>query len=91
MLKLTRKRFAADCQQCSLRESHRPLSRRFIKKSNIFVYTSRLIVGEYNDKLITTKVMSDIIRFVNLNIKAIEDFSDELISTDEFIDKLVSI
>lgn len=49
------------------------------------------IVGEYNDKLITSKVLSDIIRFVNLNIKAIEDFSDELISTDEFIDRLISI
>jgi hypothetical protein len=49
------------------------------------------IIGQYNSNLITTSVLDDIIKFVKLNIKAIEDFSDEKISTDEFIDKLISI
>lgn len=49
------------------------------------------IIGQYNTNLITTSVLDDIIKFVKLNIKAIEDFSDEKISTDEFIDKLISI
>jgi hypothetical protein len=49
------------------------------------------IIGKYNTNLITSSVLEDIIKFVNLNIKAIEDFSDELISTDEFIDRLISI
>ena len=49
------------------------------------------IIDQYNTNLITTSVLDDIIKFVKLNIKAIEDFSDEKISTDEFIDKLISI
>jgi hypothetical protein len=49
------------------------------------------IIGQYNDKLITTEVLEKIKDFINLNLKLIEDFSDEKISTDEFIDNLISI
>ncbi len=46
------------------------------------------IIGEYNEKLITTDVLEKIKDLIRLNIKLIEDFSDEKISTDEFIDNL---
>ena len=49
------------------------------------------IIGQYNDKFITTEVLEKIKDFINLNLKLIEDFSDEKISTDEFIDNLISI
>ena len=49
------------------------------------------IIGQYNDKLITIEVLEKIKDFINLNLKLIEDFSDEKISTDEFIDNLISI
>jgi hypothetical protein len=49
------------------------------------------IIGDVNDKLITTSILNDIKIFVNLNIKLIEDFSDEKISTDDFVDNLKSI
>ena len=49
------------------------------------------IVGDVNTKLITKKILEDIKDFVKLNMKLIEDFSDEKISTDEFIYSLKSI
>jgi len=49
------------------------------------------IIGQYNDKLITAEVLEKIKDFINLKLKLIEDFSDEKISTDEFIDNLISI
>ena len=49
------------------------------------------IIGKVNKSLITQKVYEDIINFLELNLKLIEDFSDEKISTDEFIDNIVSI
>jgi len=49
------------------------------------------IIGKVNPKLIDSDKLDKIKTLVNKNLKLIEDFSDELISTDEFIDKLVSI
>lgn len=49
------------------------------------------IIGKVNPKLIDFDKLDKIKTLVNKNLKLIEDFSDELISTDEFIDKLVSI
>lgn len=49
------------------------------------------IIGQYNTSLITSNILEDIIKFVKLNIQVIEEFSDEKISTDEFIDRLISI
>jgi hypothetical protein len=62
-------------------------------KDNCFTLTIPKfeIIGEVNDKLITNSILRDIKKFVNLNIKLIEDFSDEKISTDDFIDNLKSI
>ena len=62
-------------------------------KSDCFTLTipKFQIIGDVNDKLITSSVIDDIKKFVNLNIKLIEDFSDEKISTDDFIDNLISI
>ena len=48
-------------------------------------------IGKVNNSLITSSVMDDIKMFINLNYALISDFSNELISTDEFIDGLKSI
>jgi hypothetical protein len=49
------------------------------------------IIGDINKKLIDSNKLDKIKELINKNIKIIEDFSDELISTDEFIDKLQSV
>ena len=49
------------------------------------------IIGNINKKLIDSKKLDRIKELINKNLKIIEDFSDELISTDEFIDKLQSV
>jgi hypothetical protein len=49
------------------------------------------IIGNINKKLIDSNKLDKIKELINKNIKIIEDFSDELISTDEFIDKLQSV
>jgi hypothetical protein len=49
------------------------------------------VVGNVNTKLISNKVLEDIILFIEINKNIIIDFSDEKISTDELIDNLISI
>lgn len=49
------------------------------------------IVGNINTKLIDSKKLSKIIEFVEINMKLICDFSDEIISTDELIENLIPI
>lgn len=45
----------------------------------------------FNSKLIDSDKLNKIKELITKNIKLIEDFSDELISTDEFIDNLQSV
>ena len=49
------------------------------------------IIGNINIELITNEILEKIKLFTNTNIKLINDFSDELISTDELIDNLIRI
>jgi len=49
------------------------------------------IIGEPNRKVVTTAIMKEIIKFVELNLQLIYDYSDEKMATDEFFDKIVGI
>ena len=49
------------------------------------------IIGNPNPELITDDIMKDIIKFVELNLQLIYDYSDEKMATDEFFDKIVGI
>ena len=49
------------------------------------------IIGEPNRKVVTTEIMKDIIKFVEINLQLIYDYSDEKMATDEFFDKIVKI
>ncbi len=64
-----------------------------ISKSDCFTLTipDFKIIGDVNDKLITSSVLEDIKKFVNLNLQLIYDYSDNKIFTDEFIDSLKKI
>jgi len=64
-----------------------------ISKTDCFILTipDFKIIGEVNDKLITSSILEDIKKFININLQLIYDFSDEKITTDEFIDSLLKI
>jgi len=49
------------------------------------------VIGNVNSKLIDSDKLSKIKELITKNMKLIEDFSDELISTDEFIDNIQSV
>jgi hypothetical protein len=49
------------------------------------------VIGEPNSKLITKNILEDIIKFIQLNMQLILDYSDEKISTDELIDNIQKI
>lgn len=49
------------------------------------------IIGEPNRKVVTTDIMKDIVKFVELNLQLIYDYSDEKMATDIFFDKIVKI
>lgn len=49
------------------------------------------IIGEPNNNLITKSTLDDIIKFINLNMQLICDYSDEKISTDKLIDNIKKI
>lgn len=63
------------------------------KKDDCFTLTipDFKIIGEVNTKLINNDVLNQIKEFVNLNLKLINDYSDEIITTDELIDNLKKI
>ena len=46
------------------------------------------VIGDINTKLITTKVFNDIIKFIELNVNLIKDFSDLSINVDELYKNL---
>jgi hypothetical protein len=62
-------------------------------KKNCFTITvpDFKIIGETNDKLITSKILTDIKKFIKLNMQLICDYSDEKISTDKLIDNIIKI
>ena len=49
------------------------------------------IIGEPNKNVVTDGIMNDIVKFVELNLQLIYDYSDEKIDTVEFFDKIVGI
>ena len=49
------------------------------------------IIGEPNRKVVTTDIMNDIAKFVEINLQLIYDYSDEKIGTVDFFDKIVKI
>ena len=49
------------------------------------------IIGEPNRKVVTKNIMKDIVKFVEINLQLIYDYSDEKMATDEFFDKIVGI
>ena len=49
------------------------------------------IIGEPNRKVVTAEIMSDIRKFIELNMQLIYDYSDDKMATDQFFDKIVGI
>ena len=49
------------------------------------------IIGEPNGNVVTTDILKDIVKFVELNLQLIYDYSDEKMATDIFFDKIVGI
>ena len=49
------------------------------------------ILGNQNTELITDDIMKDILKFVELNMQLICEYSDEKMATDEFFNKIVKI
>jgi len=49
------------------------------------------ILGNQNAELITDDIIKDILKFVELNMQLIFDYSDEKMATDVFFDKIVKI
>jgi len=49
------------------------------------------IIGNVDEKFITTKVLNKIKEFVNLNLSVISDYSDYLISTEDLLANLKKV
>lgn len=49
------------------------------------------VIGKVNDVFITTKILDEIKKFVNINYQVISEYSDYLISTEDLIEKLKSV
>ena len=49
------------------------------------------IIGEQNRKVVTDDILKDIIKFVELNLQLIYDYSDEKMDTVDFFENIVKI
>ena len=49
------------------------------------------IIGEPNRKVVTKNIMKDIVKFVEINLQWIYDYSDEKIGTVELFENIVKI
>lgn len=65
----------------------------YFKPDNCFTMTipEFKIIGEIDDKFITTEVIEQIIEFINLNIQVINSYSEYNISTEDLLDNLKPI
>ena len=49
------------------------------------------IIGEPNKKVVSDDIMNDIVKFVEVNLQLIYDYSDEKIDTVEYFENIVKI